>query len=114
MCGRKGHRVETEKGTLFTIPCEAVFNVHPSVRRSALVGVPRGGAVAPVLCVERASGVSQDEGQLTRELLGIAQQHEHTREIETVLFHNSFPVDVRHNAKIFREKLADWAEAKLT
>jgi len=27
-----------------------------------------------------------------------------------VLFHPEFPVDMRHNAKIFREKLALWAE----
>jgi len=27
-----------------------------------------------------------------------------------VLFHPSFPVDIRHNAKISREKLALWAE----
>jgi hypothetical protein len=25
------------------------------------------------------------------------------------LFHHSFPVDIRHNSKIFREKLARWA-----
>jgi len=30
-----------------------------------------------------------------------------------VLFHNAFPVDIRHNSKIFREKLALWAETKL-
>ena len=38
-CGRKSHRVETAAGTLFTIPCEAVFNAHPDVYRTALVGV---------------------------------------------------------------------------
>ena len=37
--GRKSHRVITSEGTLFTIPCEAVFNRHPGVVRSALVGV---------------------------------------------------------------------------
>ena len=29
--------------------------------------------------------------------------------IETILFHHRFPVDIRHNAKIFRERLAAWA-----
>ena len=37
----------------------------------------------------------------------------HTRRIETILFHPSFPVDIRHNSKIFREKLAVWAARKL-
>ncbi len=114
MCGRKGHRVKTESGTLFTIPCEAVFNTHAAVRRSALVGVRQDGAVIPVLCVERESDAVHDENVLTRELLAIAQKHEHTREIGSVLFHDSFPVDVRHNAKIFREKLAEWAKEQLT
>ncbi len=35
-CGRKSQRVVTSRGTLFTIPCEAVFNVAPRGDRSAL------------------------------------------------------------------------------
>lgn len=113
MCGRKSHRVETERGTLFTIPCEAVFNTHPAVRRSALVGVTRSARTEPVLCVERAPGHDLPPAALTQELLNIAKQHDHTRSIETVLYHDAFPVDVRHNAKIFREKLAAWAQEQL-
>ncbi|MCK4691698.1 MAG: AMP-binding protein, partial [Desulfuromonadales bacterium] len=32
-CGRKAHRVETTEETLFTIPCEAIFNTHQEVFR---------------------------------------------------------------------------------
>jgi hypothetical protein len=32
-----------------------------------------------------------------------------TAGIEDFLFHPAFPVDIRHNAKISREKLAAWA-----
>ena len=125
MCGRKSHRVEAETGTMYTIPCEAVFNTHEAVRRSALVGVTRTSETArpgettrpghptPLLCVERVPGATIDDGQLTKELLEIARSHEHTRAIDTVLYHPSFPVDVRHNAKIFREKLAVWASKEL-
>jgi len=38
--GRKDHRVVLPDLILFTIPAEAVFNWHPLVRRSALVGIP--------------------------------------------------------------------------
>ena len=38
-CGRKSHRVIAGGETYFTIPCEAIFNTHPEVARSALVGV---------------------------------------------------------------------------
>ena len=51
-CGRKSQRVVTPERTLFTIPCEGVFNAHPAVYRTALVGVARNGATEPVLCVE--------------------------------------------------------------
>ena len=30
-----------------------------------------------------------------------------------MLFHKSLPVDIRHNSKIFREKLAVWATERL-
>ena len=99
-------------GTMYTIPCEAVFNTHPAVRRTALVGVGRAGAAIPVLCVERKAGVA-DPPALMQELLRIGQSHEHTRAIVTMLYHPSFPMDVRHNAKIFREKLAKWAAREL-
>ena len=109
-CGRKVHRIETPQGTRFTIPCEAVFNADPRVFRTALVGVPRNGATQAVLCVELEPGASHVSHHLIREeLRRLGSIYEHTRNIGTFLFHPGFPVDVRHNAKIFREKLAVWA-----
>lgn len=124
-CGRKSHRVITREDTLFTIPCEAIFNTHPAVFRSALVGVPpaEGGsqgagckspAREPVICIElEANARGQDEAKLRAELLALGAKFPHTQTIRTVLFHPAFPVDIRHNAKIFREKLAVWAEERL-
>ena len=113
-CGRKSHRVITSEGTLFTIPCESFFNKHPRVFRSALVGVGAPGSEKPVMCIElHKSDDGSNRGDLEKELLGIAAANELTRSIETILFHKSFPVDIRHNSKIFREKLALWAEKKL-
>jgi acyl-coenzyme A synthetase/AMP-(fatty) acid ligase len=113
-CGRKSHRVVTPDGTLFTIPCEAVFNTHPEVARTALVGVGPRGAMRPVLCVEplRRPGRA-DLDRLRRELLALGASWPHTGSIATILFHPSLPVDIRHNAKIFREKLATWAARRL-
>src|SRR6185369_5843753 len=51
-CGRKSHRVMTERGTLFTIPCEAIFNQHERIYRSALVGVGSLGRQRPVIIAE--------------------------------------------------------------
>ncbi len=114
-CGRKSHRVVTEKKTLFTIPCEAIFNNHPRVFRSALVGIGPKNRQKPVICVELKQGRNHpNKKSLKHELTELAQKNEVTKDIKTVLFHKSFPVDIRHNSKIFREKLAIWAEKKLT
>jgi len=112
MCGRKAHRVQTADAVLFTIPCEAVFNQHPQVRRTALVGIG-ASTKRPVLCVELRPGQRVDEATLFAELRALGQRHAHTRSIETFLLHPEFPVDVRHNSKIFREQLAVWAERRL-
>jgi acyl-coenzyme A synthetase/AMP-(fatty) acid ligase len=113
-CGRKSHRVITENKILFTIPCEAIFNNHPQVFRSALVGVGPRYKQRPVICIELYKGsVGKNNKQLEEELLKLAQTNELTKSIQTILFHKSFPVDIRHNSKIFREKLAEWAENKL-
>ena len=114
-CGRKAHRVETRDGTLFTIPCEAIFNVHQDVFRTALVGVGAAGRQRPVLCVELEKGAdTSDLGRIHRELIAIGAEHVISRGITTFLFHPAFPVDIRHNAKIFREQLATWAAEKLS
>lgn len=113
-CGRKSHRVITGKRTLFTIPCEAIFNNHPKVSRSALVGVGAPMKQKPVICIELIKEFSKAEKKaLSIDLAALAARHEVTKPIETVLFHRAFPVDIRHNSKIFREKLAAWAEQKL-
>jgi acyl-CoA synthetase (AMP-forming)/AMP-acid ligase II len=113
-CGRKSQRVVTPARTYYTDPVEGIFNAHPAVFRSALVGVTRNGSVAPVLCVElEETETPPPISDVTRELLELGAKFELTREIKTILFHHAFPVDIRHNSKIFREKLAGWAARKL-
>jgi acyl-coenzyme A synthetase/AMP-(fatty) acid ligase len=111
-CGRKNHRVATAEGALFTIPCEAVFNAHPKVRRTALVGLGLPGRQTPALCVELKKGCHYNDA-LTAELLTLGGAQGHTRNIRTILYHPGFPVDIRHNAKISREKLAAWAAERI-
>lgn len=113
-CGRKSHRVETEKGPMFTIPCERVFNQHPKVFRTALVGIGEKGKQVPVICVELEKTVTNvDEKVLFCELMELGKKYNHTACIDKFLIHPSFPVDIRHNAKIGREKLSVWASENL-
>ena len=114
-CGRKNHRVITANTTLFTIPCEAIFNNHPSVFRSALVGLGEAPQQQPVICIElEPESRNDDQEVLIQELLELAQEHALTEKLDTFLFHPAFPVDIRHNSKIFRENLAVWAQRKMT
>ncbi len=113
-CGRKSQRVKTSGGDLYTVPCESVFNTHPEVYRTALVGVGEPGNQRSVLCVELEKNVAATAHDRVRaELLEIGAAFAHTRAIETVLFHPGFPVDIRHNAKIGRSALAAWAAPRV-
>lgn len=117
-CGRKAHLVKTSGKTLYTIPCEAIINEHPDVYRSALVGIPTIGnesqSKIAVMIVEPCKDRKIHWKKLRKEVATLAESSELTREINHFLVHKNFPVDIRHNAKIFREKLAVWAQKKLS
>ncbi len=132
--GRKSHRVETATGPLYTEPVELVFNQHPAVFRSALVGLThaprtRGASAAiaiakahasaipgqiPIVIVELRPGMTPkttaDRERLFGELRALGAAHAMTAGIDQFMIHPAFPVDIRHNAKIFREQLTVWAE----
>ena len=112
-CGRKSQRVVTPGGTLFTEPLEGLFNAHPAVYRSALVGVEQAGGTQAWLWVELSpSARNADQQRLKGELLALAASHPMARSIKNILFHPAFPTDVRHNSKIIREKLAVLAQKR--
>jgi len=117
-CGRVAHRVLTAAGPMYTVPCEAIFNQHPAVYRSALVGVGPPGHQRPVIVLEPWEGLMPRTEPARRQLLAeihqLGQATPLTQSIDTFLLHPSLPVDVRHNAKIFREKLALWAAHHLS
>lgn len=113
-CGRKAHRVFASSGIMYTICCEAMINAHPDVFRSALVGIRGEGKFQlPVMIIELHKPVTRNPKDIIEEIEKICSAHPLTENIGCVLIHDSFPVDIRHNAKIFREKLAHWAHAKV-
>ncbi|HUR59164.1 MAG TPA: fatty acid CoA ligase family protein [Opitutaceae bacterium] len=108
-CGRKAERVETRTGTLYTEPCEQVFRAHPRARRCALIGLGERPHQRPAIVVETRIANGADAAKLAQELARLAREHDHTAGICTFFFREQFPVDVRHNAKIHRLTLAQWA-----
>ncbi|MGB7327783.1 MAG: fatty acid CoA ligase family protein [Rubripirellula sp.] len=111
-CGRKAHRVTVGKRNLYTIQCEAIFNGHPSVYRSALVGRGKRPDQTPVVMVELHTeskpANASAKSALETELRELASRNPLTRRIEEIIIRDApLPVDIRHNSKIFRERLAE-------
>jgi acyl-CoA synthetase (AMP-forming)/AMP-acid ligase II len=113
-CGRKNHRVVCPDRTYFAQQPEGIADAVPGVFRSAFVGVRMNGLMTPVVVIEPEEksllswdGLAQTiQNELSAQ--GFLLQREH------ILLHlNAFPVDRRHNAKIHREQLAEWASEKL-
>ena len=111
-CGRKTQRLETAAGPLYTEQVEPVFNTVAGVRRTALVGVGEPGSQQPVLCYELEPGMA-DSPAILAALRAVAAAHAPLAGVAHFLPHKAFPVDIRHNAKIGREKLAVWAAQQL-
>ncbi|HEV7225148.1 MAG TPA: fatty acid CoA ligase family protein, partial [Pirellulales bacterium] len=96
-CGRAAHRVLTPGGTMYTECCEAIFNEHPAVYRSALVGIGPPGLQRPMIIVEPRPGkMPRDERSrqpFMEELRMLANSSPLTAAIDDFRFHPSFPVD---------------------
>ena len=111
--GRKAHRVETGNGVFYPEIVEGVFNAHPKVRRTALVGVHVNGKAVPGICVELTGELSKADWKRVRfELRDFALRNDVTNVIRHFWRHPGFPVDIRHNAKIDRIALARWASKR--
>jgi len=112
-CGRVAERVLTAEGPLYTEQVEPVFNAHPAVRRTALVGLGPAGRQRPALVIEPHTPATYApaaaRARLLEELAALGAAHPPARRIGLAFLHPSFPVDVRHNAKIHRLTLARWA-----
>lgn len=116
--GRKAETVHTVRGLLYPAQIEPLLDSHPEIRRVALVGSGPIGCQRPCLVAEPVNPElvtdSAECRRLTRDLRQLALRHEQTTQIKAFYFHPSFPVDVRHNAKIHRLALAKWIDQGAT
>ncbi|QDT52535.1 4-chlorobenzoate--CoA ligase [Caulifigura coniformis] len=114
-CGRKAHIVHTRLGSMYSVCCEAIFETHPHVYRAALVGIGDVSDEAPVIVIEPEAGKFPETpaavAAFRDELLRLGAGSPLTSCIREVMFHRSLPVDTRHNVKIQREALKEWAAA---
>lgn len=115
-CGRRAHIVWTADGPMYSVCCEAIFNNHPDVYRSALVGPGERGQQVPGIVIEPEPGKYPETAEavtiFTDQLLKLGAASELTKSIRNIYFHRSLPVDTRHNVKINRELLTEWVKTK--
>jgi acyl-CoA synthetase (AMP-forming)/AMP-acid ligase II len=109
-CGRQVEVVQTNDSIFYPDCCETIFNEHPGVRRTALIAFHDKSRTVPAIVIEPKPSrlVETDRGRrrMVAELAELGQAHAHTSPIRRFFFHDNFPVDVRHNAKINRSALA--------
>lgn len=110
-CGRVSHRLRTAGGMVPSDVVEGVFDGHPGVARTALVGIGQPGHEQAVLCVELSPGATFGP-DAERALLERATGTRWEGLVQRVLVHPGFPTDARHNSKIRREVLRAWVEAR--
>ena len=138
--GRLAHVLLTSQGVLTPVAAEQSAESLPEVRRAALVAVGPAGTAAPVLVIEASANTAalearQSASAFKRALLdrvpgrfpvaeGVApfelsqlvrrKVAEDTGvELAAVLVVHEHPTDIRHNSKIDRPALGEWASKVL-
>lgn len=108
-CGRQAHIVQLADRIFYSVPIERVFNTHEKVARSALVSLGDGVGIVIEPNPQHWPQSASERENFIAELLNLARSNPLTAGIDRFFFHESFPVDGRHNAKIFRDQLGSWA-----
>ncbi len=112
--GRSVHLIHTSAGPLTPVPVEIAVERLDGVDRVAAVGVGPIGCQQLVVVIERADSsdglaTERDSDNVRRVVARATDQP-----VAAVLTVTALPVDIRHNTKIDRTAVADWATAVLS
>ena len=113
--GRTGHVIRTATGPVAPTPIERAVDMLDGIRRSAAVGVgPAGAQVVVVIAEMSDAGRRPRQSSLDRiDRIRAAVAEATGLDVAACLEVPSLPVDRRHNSKIDRTHLADWATGVL-
>ena len=113
--GRTGHVIRTATGPVAPTPIERAVDMLDGIRRSAAVGVgPAGAQVVVVIAETSDAGRRPCQSSLDRiDRIRAAVAEATGLDVVACLEVPSLPVDRRHNSKIDRTQLADWATGVL-
>ncbi|MEE9414779.1 MAG: AMP-binding protein, partial [Acidimicrobiales bacterium] len=113
--GRLSHVITTAAGPLLPVAIEQAVESLAVVGRAAAVGVGPAGNQLVVIVVE----VTSHRGRIPVASIGLRQQVRDAVstvsdvDVAAVLVTKALPTDKRHNAKIGRTAVAEWASQKL-
>ncbi|MFT4471144.1 alpha/beta fold hydrolase [Arthrobacter sulfonylureivorans] len=113
--GRLAHIITTASGVATPVAAEQVAETHDGVRLAAVVGVGPVGAQVPVAVLEtlppaaKPGTAPRDLGEEVRAAVARCTG----LDLAAVLVVPELPTDIRHNSKIDRARLADWATRSL-
>lgn len=107
--GRKSHVIVTHIGVVTPVPVEQRVESLDFVRQAACVGVgPKDGSVVVIVYIESGQGPNLSQLQREDQVRAVAGVP-----IAAILPVKSLPTDIRHNAKLNREEISQWANKKL-
>jgi acyl-coenzyme A synthetase/AMP-(fatty) acid ligase/pimeloyl-ACP methyl ester carboxylesterase len=109
--GRLPHVITTQDGPVAPVGPEQAIETVPLVRRAAVVGVGPDGLRQCVAIVETTPGAKRvrlADTALAAEVRGASPQP-----LVAVFVVPELPTDIRHNSKIDRTRLSEWADRVL-
>ncbi|GAA1422682.1 alpha/beta fold hydrolase [Agrococcus citreus] len=109
--GRSQHVIVTADGPIAPVEAEQAVETVDAVRRAAVVGIGPHRLRQAVAVVETSPASSRPA--LADPLLTAAVRASTTQPLAAVLVVPQLPTDVRHNSKIDRSRLSEWAERTL-
>ncbi len=113
--GRLAHVITTAEGVLTPVEIERLVEGVPGVDRAAAVGIGPAGRQVAVAVVEtspRTARPALAPPELSARIRRTVGADSGPR-IAAVLTVPDLPTDIRHNAKVDRARLAEWAERAL-
>ncbi|HEU4491037.1 MAG TPA: alpha/beta fold hydrolase [Jiangellales bacterium] len=110
--GRLGHVVTSAAGVVTPVGVEQAVERLPEVSAAAAVGVGPTGAQQLVVVVVPQDGVGRGS-VLAPDGLTAAVRGAVVADVAAVLVLHELPVDIRHNAKVDRTRVARWADRVL-
>jgi len=107
--GRVVHIIDTDRGPVTSVPIERLVERTLVPMAKARAGRVAAVGIGPSGCAQLVIVIESDDDGLADAATCAAVREAVGRPVAAVLLMSSMPVDIRHNAKIDRGRVARWA-----